>query len=65
VVRGKGLVRLENGFWLFSLVNGNWTLEPYTGPTPREEVVDRLVFVSRPEQIKEIAEREARNGSDS
>jgi G3E family GTPase len=65
VVRGKGLVRLENRLWLFSLVNGNWTLEPYAGATPPEEVVDRLVFISRPEQIKEIAERETRNGSDS
>jgi len=65
VVRGKGLVRLENRLWLFSLVNGNWTLEPYAGATPPEEVVDRLVFISRPEQIKEIAEKETRNGSDS
>ena len=65
VVRGKGLVRLEDRLWLFSLVNGNWTLEPYAGATPPEEVVDRLVFISRPEQIKEIAERETRNGSDS
>ncbi len=65
VVRGKGLVRLENRLWLFSLVNGNWILEPYAGATPPEEVVDRLVFISRPEQIKEIAERETRNGSDS
>ena len=56
VVRGKGLVRVEKAVWLFSLVNGKWTLEPYTGPVPRDEVVDRLVFISRPEQIKEIAE---------
>lgn len=65
VVRGKGLVRLDRQMWLFNLVNGNWTLEPYTGPTPREAVVDRLVFISRPEQIREIAERKTPNGSDS
>ncbi|MHB0980804.1 MAG: CobW family GTP-binding protein [Thermoleophilia bacterium] len=55
VVRGKGLVKFEGVLWLFSLVNGNWTVEPYTGSAPRDEVADRLVFVSRPEHIKEIA----------
>lgn len=55
VVRGKGLVKFEGVLWLFSLVNGNWTIEPYTGSAPRDEVVDRLVFISRPEHIKEIA----------
>jgi len=65
VVRGKGIVRLSGDAWLFSLVNGNWTLEPYAGPAPRDEVVDRMVFISRPEQIKEIAERKIRNGTDS
>jgi len=65
VVRGKGIVRLSGDAWLFSLVNGNWTLEPHKGPAPRDEVVDRMVFISRPEQIKEIAERKIRNGTDS
>lgn len=55
VVRGKGLVKFEGILWLFSLVNGNWTIDPYTGSAPRDEVVDRLVFISRPEHIKEIA----------
>jgi G3E family GTPase len=55
LVRGKGLVRSEGGLWLFSLVNGKWTLEPYTGPTPSDDVVDRLVFISRPEHIKELS----------
>lgn len=55
VVRGKGLVRLDGEVWLFSLVNGNWTLEPYAGHAPGDEVLDRLVFISRPEHIKEIA----------
>lgn len=55
VVRGKGIVGLEGELWLFGLVNGKWTIEPYTGPSPREEVVDRLVFISHPEHIAEIA----------
>ncbi|MBU2600885.1 MAG: GTP-binding protein [Actinobacteria bacterium] len=55
VVRGKGIVKLEDGLWLFGLVNGKWTIEPYTGPSPREEVVNRLVFISHPEHIAEIA----------
>ncbi len=55
VVRGKGIVKFAGEPWLFSLVNGKWTIEPYTGPSPREEVVDRLVFISHPEHIAEIA----------
>jgi G3E family GTPase len=55
LVRGKGLVRADGELWLFSLVNGKWTLEPYTGPTPSDDVVDRLVFISRPEHIAELS----------
>jgi G3E family GTPase len=55
LVRGKGLVGLDDSVWLFSLVNGKWTLEPYTGPTPSDEVMGRLVFISRPEHIKELS----------
>lgn len=55
VVRGKGLVRFDGELWLFGLVNGKWTIEPYAGPAPADEVVDRLVFISRPEHITEIA----------
>ncbi|MHB8869535.1 MAG: CobW family GTP-binding protein [Thermoleophilia bacterium] len=55
VVRGKGLVKFADELWLFSLVNGNWTIEAYSGTAPGDEVVDRLVFISRPEHIKDIA----------
>src|SRR5660397_154814 len=41
---------------LRSMVRGQWTLESYSGRIPSEELLGRLVFVSRPEEIKEIME---------
>ena len=58
LVRAKGIVRLDGSFRLFNLVNGNWTLVPYDGPAPEREVGDRVVLISRPEDIKSIQEKE-------
>ena len=55
MVRGKGLVTCDDETWMFSLVNGKWTLEPHTGRAAGGEVLGRLVFISRPEHIKELA----------
>lgn len=54
VVRGKGIIPMEEGLMLLSLVAGEWTLQPYSGRVPSEEVLGRLVFISRPEEVKEI-----------
>jgi Putative GTPases (G3E family) len=56
LVRAKGLVRLEGAFRLFDLVNGNWTLGAYNGPVPEPGVGDRVVVISRPEDIASIDE---------
>jgi G3E family GTPase len=58
LVRAKGLVRLDGEFRLFNLVNGNWTLVPYDGPAPGHGVGDRVVLISRPEDIRSIQEKE-------
>lgn len=57
-VRAKGLVRLDGEFRLFNLVNGNWTIVPYDGPAPERGVGDRVVLISRPEDIRYIQEKE-------
>jgi len=56
MVRGKGVVGLDGNLTLFNLVSGRWTLEPYAGPEPPAEVRDRLVFISRPEEIRRVEE---------
>lgn len=56
LVRAKGLVRLDGVFRLFDLVNGNWTLGAYNGPVPEPGVRDRVVVISRPEDIASINE---------
>jgi len=59
LVRAKGLVRLDGELRLFNLVNGNWTLVAYDGPAPEHGVGDRVVLISRPEDIRSIQEKEA------
>ncbi|GAB4249192.1 MAG: hypothetical protein Kow00129_09980 [Thermoleophilia bacterium] len=54
VVRAKGVVELDGELRLFSMVNGRWTLGDYQGRRPAEAVSNRVVFISRPEEIKEI-----------
>ena len=56
VIRGKGILPMDEGLMLLSMVRGQWTLESYSGRIPSEELLGRLVFVSRPEEIKEIME---------
>jgi G3E family GTPase len=58
LVRAKGLVRLDGESRLFNLVNGNWTLVAYNGPAPEDGVGDRVVLISRPEDIRSIQEKE-------
>ena len=52
LVRAKGLVDLGGELHLFGLVNGFSTTEPYRGPPPSDDLRDRLVFISRPEDIR-------------
>jgi len=54
VVRAKGVVELDEQLRLFSTVNGNWTLDAYGGNAPGDEVRNRVVFISRPEDINQI-----------
>jgi G3E family GTPase len=54
LVRGKGILWVEGGFHVFSLVCGRWTLEPYGGNDPGDEVAGRVVFISLPEDIRAI-----------
>jgi G3E family GTPase len=54
MVRGKGILWVEGGFHVFSLVCGRWTLEPYGGNDPGDEVAGRVVFISLPEDIRAI-----------
>ncbi len=54
VVRAKGLLDLTEGLSAFSLVNGLATVEPYAGNEPGPEVRNRLVFISRPEDIRAL-----------
>src|SRR5660397_178142 len=56
VIRGKGILPMDEGLMLLSMVRGQWTLESYSGRISSEELLGRLVFVSRPEEIKEIME---------
>jgi G3E family GTPase len=58
LVRAKGLVQLDGEFRLFNLVNGNWTIVPYDGPPPERGIGDRVVLISRPEDIRSIQEKE-------
>jgi len=58
LVRAKGIVNLDGEFRLFNLVNGNWTLVQYDGPAPEQGVGDRVVLISRPEDIRSIQEKE-------
>ena len=57
LVRAKGVLELDGRFWLFNLVNGNWTLEPYGGPAPGDEVRNRVVVISRPEDVRAIQQQ--------
>ena len=54
LVRAKGILRVEGELHVFSLVNGRWTLEPYGGSDPGDEIAGRVVFISRPEEIRAI-----------
>jgi Cobalamin synthesis protein cobW C-terminal domain len=54
LIRGKGLLELDGELHLFSLVNGSAGAEPYDGPEPADEVRNRLVFISRPEDIRAL-----------
>ncbi len=54
VVRAKGVVELDEELRLFSMVNGKWTFDAYRGNAPGDEVRNRVVFISRPEDINEI-----------
>ena len=58
LVRAKGLVQLDGEFRLFNLVNGNWTIVPYDGLPPERGIGDRVVLISRPEDIRSIQEKE-------
>lgn len=54
LVRGKGILRVEGRLHVFSLVNGRWTLEPYGGSDPGDEIAGRVVLISRPEDIRMV-----------
>ncbi|GAB4253918.1 MAG: GTP-binding protein [Thermoleophilia bacterium] len=54
VVRAKGVVELDGSLRLLNVVNGKWSLDPYRGPAPADGVRDRLVFISRPEDIRAV-----------
>jgi G3E family GTPase len=54
LVRGKGILRVREELHVFSLVNGRWTLEPYGGSDPGDEIAGRVVLISRPEDIRAI-----------
>jgi G3E family GTPase len=53
LVRGKAIVELDGRVSLFNLVNGRWTIDSYDGPA-KEGVANRIVFISRPEEILQI-----------
>jgi G3E family GTPase len=55
LVRGKGVVELDGEPALFNLVNGRWTVEGHSRSVA-SEVVNRLVFISRPDEIQAINE---------
>jgi G3E family GTPase len=54
LVRGKGILKVEGELHVFSLVSGRWTLEPYRGSDPGDEIAGRVVLISRPEEIQAI-----------
>lgn len=55
LVRGKGIVELDGRPVLFNLVNGRWSFEEYERPMG-DHVANRVVFISRPEDIQAIEE---------
>jgi G3E family GTPase len=56
LVRGKGIVEVDGEIRLFNLVNGGWSLDAYTGQAPKEEMLNRVVFISLPEHVKTLKE---------